>query len=254
MLTSVHAGLLVELGRQIELGFSPDLPAQLSNLLRKIFFGGAVGHNNAPEIAASLSEEEVVFFFKALIHYEKKERVPGISVSPITWVFINIKDRMPERSDELLDWALKNRGQNEYTPVGHITAARSLEEYKIEQQEKCAGRARRHLQLEAEKAEVKKRRRQKKDAHQERIQDGTSRAKGITTTLEELAALSPPERLRALSINEFPLEALPMELIDKEKLEELSSEELRKLFSRIDQRRGKWGSVAKFISGILERR
>ena len=84
--------------------------------------------------------------------------------------------------------------------------------------------------------------------------DAYKMIRGDTTTLEELAALSPPERLRALSINEFPLEALPMELIDKEKLEELSSEELRKLFSRIDQRRGKWGSVAKFISGILERR
>ena len=73
MLTSVHAGLLVELGRQVELGFSPFFPVQLRNL----FSASALGRNNVTEIAASLSEEEVVYFFKALVHYEKKERLIG---------------------------------------------------------------------------------------------------------------------------------------------------------------------------------
>ena len=177
----------------------------------------------------------------------------GGSVSSTIWAFHNITDRMPERSDELLDWALKNRGENLYTPVGHMTYARSVEEYKAEQRADNARRARRHLELEAEQAEAKKRQRQKKVAHQKRLKDGVAHAKRVKSTLAELTALSPSERWRTLSVNEFPLEAVPMDLIDREALEELSDEELKKLLSRIDQRKGKWRSIAKSINRILKR-
>lgn len=250
MLTNVHAGLLVEIGRQIEAGSLPDFSIQL----KKAFSGPVFGRENVTDIANSLSDEDVVFFFKGLVHFEKHERFAGGSVSSTIWAFYNIKDRMPGRTDELLDWALKNRGGNAYTPVGHTTFARSLEEYKTEEQEKISRRARRRLEEEVEQAEAKKRKKQKQVAHQKRIKRGVSNAKTVKPTLEKLAALSPSDRLRTLSVNEFPLEAVPMDLIDKDALEELPDQDLQKLLSRIDQRKGKWGSVAKSINRILERR
>ena len=81
-----------------------------------------------------------------------------------------------------------------------------------------------------------------------------ARAKKVKSTLEELTALTASGRLRTLSANDFPLEAVPMDLIDKEALEELSDEELQNLFSRIDRRKGKWGSVAKTINRILDQK
>jgi hypothetical protein len=81
-----------------------------------------------------------------------------------------------------------------------------------------------------------------------------SRAKRVKQALQVLNALSPSERLQTLSNNEFPLEAVSMDMIDIEALKNLSEEELRKLLDRIDRRKGAWGSIGKFISGILERK
>jgi len=161
---------------------------------------------------------------------------------------------LPIRADEILDWALKNRGQNSYTPVGHTTYAQSLAEYKDEQRELCARRARRSLELEAEKIQAEERKKRKKVEHKERLKEGLSRAKRVKQALQVLNALSPSERLQTLSNNEFPLEAVSMDMIDIEALKNLSEEELRKLLDRIDRRKGAWGSIGKFISGILERK
>ncbi len=250
MLTNAHTELLVELGRQFEGGSSPDFAVQLRNA----FSGRVPGRNNVIDQANSLSDEDVVFFFKGLVHFEKHERFAGASVSATIWAFHNIKDRLPDRRDELLDWALRNRGDNPYTPAGHVTYARSLGEYNAEEKEDIARRARRRLEEEAEQAEARKRARDKTVAHQERLESGVARRKTIKSTLEELAVLSPSERWRTLSVNDVPLEAIPKDLIDKEALEGLSDEELQKLLSRIDQRKGEWGSVAKSIHRILERR
>ena len=250
MLNSAHARLLVRLGRRIEIGVFPNFPVQLRNIFSGSFPSAAM----VTDITNSLSNDDVVFFFKALVILEKNEWRGANSASPTIWAFQNIQDRMPERGDELLDWALKNRGENIYTPAGHTILAQSLEEYGFELIAVNARRDRRHLEWEAEKAEAIKRKRQKKIAHQKRLKARVPRAKKVKSTLEELTALTASGRLRTLSANDFPLEAVPMDLIDKEALEELSDEELQKLFSRIDRRKGKWGSVAKSINSILDQR
>ena len=66
MLTNIDAGLLVQLGRQIEAGSSPKLPNQL-----QIQFT-SIGSDNVTRIANRLSDEDVVSFFKALVYFEKR--------------------------------------------------------------------------------------------------------------------------------------------------------------------------------------
>jgi len=114
------------------------------------------------DIGATLSAKEIIALIKALTVAERE--VPAMkagSVSPVIWLYKNIRQRFPGDYTELEEWILKET-DNDYLPLGTSNhGARSLEEFRRFSSEMAQRREKRQRAEEERHIEAQKRKAQK---------------------------------------------------------------------------------------------
>ena len=113
------------LDRLIEIG--REGPAELSDKNEKIYFEHS-GINRKhwsfyEKHCESITTEEVINLFRGLVIAEREYQLSGGSVAANIWVLRILQERITKfETRSLLEWAMKNRGTNLYTPTGSPTA------------------------------------------------------------------------------------------------------------------------------------
>ena len=109
---------LIEIGRE-EL-------AELNDKNEKIYFEHS-GINRKhwsfyEKYCESIATEEVINLFRGLVIAEREYELSGGSVAANIWVLRILQERITKfETRSLLEWAMKNRGTNRYTPTGSPT-------------------------------------------------------------------------------------------------------------------------------------
>jgi hypothetical protein len=173
------------------------------------------------------------------------------SVASAIWVFQVYRQRFELSYDALANWALENRGSNPYVPFGNSTYASTHDEWVAEgvAKERAYGA---HLQRKIDERQEKIRRTEKRKVnHTFRIQKYKTRYEQIRVFNEQLAAMDPLERLKAILASNIPLEAIAdSQLIDCHAAIEILDEETAvALIKKLDRR--KKGELKKLKRSLI---
>ena len=206
---------------------------------------------------SALSTVQLERLFKILVIAEREFDWLGGSVAAPIWLFRAYSQRVDADADTLAEWALRNRGRNDYVPFGSMTSARSLEQWHAEQRARSVRRASQR-EREQEQEFAKHQRVARAEARSgERRQASEQRHVDLQGRLERLKSLDVSARLRALATDtELPLEFIPTDLIvDSLSVATSLDQATRKaLLKRIDRRRGQhWESLRAALGGEANR-
>jgi len=211
------------------------------------------GPGNAwPSVLAKFSTAQLAYIAKAITVLERDLNWLGGSVAATIWIFRAYQARDDGNADELASWILANRN-NQWSPFGTLSSARTLNEYRSERERRKQRRLS-HLEREAvlrQRKEDDAQRRQQQAIL--RCAEGKRRAGRLRGYLEQLEAMSFYQRLRFLAVDRsFPLEAIPACLIAPTlpQVPELPAEIRDALLSRLDRRRTRrWRQLRTALGG-----
>jgi hypothetical protein len=166
------------------------------------------------QIAADLGTDELEWLIKILVVAEREYDWLGGSVAAPIWLFRAYSERADTDADALADWALRNRGRNDYIPFGRMTAARSLEQWRREQDLRAAHRELQRYRVQEQKEA--KAQRAKDAAERSFLRTVASRARHeeLLRHLDELRGRNARDRLLYIAAaTDLPLEFIPHDLI-----------------------------------------
>jgi hypothetical protein len=166
----------------------------------------------------------------------------GGSVAAAIWLFREYSGRADADADALADWVLRNRGRNDYVPFGRMTSARSLSEWRIEQEHRGQWRELQRFREQEQKEAKARRAREARQRSEQRKEASEARHKDLQRCMDELQKLTGSERLKNIATaRDLPLEFIPEELLEGCMLAAASidAETKQLLLKRIDRRRRK---------------
>jgi hypothetical protein len=169
-------------------------------------------------------------------------------------------DRLDSRAaEELLDWALRRRGRNDYTPIGRATSARSADEYYYRRAIKEACRAVAAAEQEELAAAGVMRRAERAALAADHAKRSEANRIGRQARLDQLAKKDHLSRLKYLSLqDECPLGSLPVDIFQNalEAISRLPDAELTALATRLDQHRGlkEWREIRHIVDTQVKHR
>ena len=153
-----------------------------------------------------------------------------------------------DRADALVEWCLENTN-NDYAPFGS-DGFKSYTQWRKWKDEEPAREALYWKNVwegvEIRRVQRIKRKMKKQSRKSERYAANRHRKTNRDFVIEKLAALSPLDRLKAISQEQIALEAVPNELVAEciDLVDQLGEETRAMLITRIDRRRhGIWGRI-----------
>ena len=208
----VYERLIYE--RLISIGSRGHLKISDKPFMEKRDWINRLGWGGWESIAESLPQSDLENLARGLIITERELEWPGGSVAASIKVFRVYEKKFGESSIELANWALKNRGRNQYTPFGRVSSAKDYDGWLHEQRarnERLAESLERERSLQEE---AKRRKIQRIDDHKERLREGKSRATLAREFNDHLSAIPAIERLKLVAHSEMPLEVVAKGFID----------------------------------------
>jgi len=209
-----------------------DESVHLSRISRKYWEHSCV--NRKPlqffkEYCLKIQPEEVIFLFRGLVLAEKHLNLSGGSVASTVYVLqILNKILTPAETYEQIAWALQNRGDNPYTPLGSLRGEDDFRDYGSVVLSGCKkdflfcfgleGQARnraKKMQLEiATEKEKSRKLTEKKNQQETRNIDSSDRARILRNEITKLELMGAKERLWWLVNSDLPIPAVPEILFD----------------------------------------
>jgi hypothetical protein len=203
-------------------------------------------------ICGRLSLVDRLDLFKGLIIAEREHHWKGGSVASNIWVFRAIeRDLSLDERNTLLDWALRNRGVNPYTPLGFRTSARNIEDYRAERTSE-KNRWDSHLaKMSSESTAKQKRLEHKADAAQLHIERRRQRTEQRSALIERLTALPITPRIGCfLAQTDFPIWTLPPTAFPLNVVPQIADDDLRRQFSeQLQGLKGYWRHLREALEG-----
>jgi len=204
------------------------------------------------EIAARYATPALAWLIRVLVIAERELKWGGGSVAAAIWLFRTYQQRADGNIDELDNWILLNRGNNDYLPFGSMTSARSLDEWRVEQTRKSARRAANAVHQKAEAARKLERAQSRQDEAIRRKAESGLRKQRLQELIKRLEAMVPADRLETIAYDAtIPLGALPESLIyaSLDAASQLENETRVALNKRIDRRQsGAWRELRKRLT------
>ena len=194
------------------------------------------------EIASSLPTDELERLTKILVIAEREYAWLGGSVAAPIWLFRAYCERADADADALAEWALLNRGRNDYIPFGISTRARTLEEWHVQQRLYHERKALHRYSEQAARAAKVRRATEAAERSLQRKKASCARHEQLLARVKKLRGLSPCERLSYIAANvDLPLEFIPQDLITEcmSVAASVDGETKQLLVERIDRRQRK---------------
>ena len=203
----------------------------------------------------------LVHLFKGLVLCERDFNWGGGSVASNIQVFQAIKDHSfikasPEKFNEIIDWALKNRGTNGYTPFGswRYHGCRSLEDmisWDQDRKDRIAKQIKKEQEIARQKA--------RKIAIQKKIKDlrpirRNLKRQSFDLNIELFLLLNRNERTRLIFQNKlnFPINLLPQSCWKELLLMELSVDQIKLLLNIIPKNSSEY--IKNHVKPALQRK
>lgn len=121
----------------------PEYLAEIKKL-RPLGWINQLGPDDWKQATAALEAEDLFPLIRGLTLGERHHRWPGGSASAVIWVFRELERRSPALAEAAADWVLANTS-NPYLPFGFQNrGARSLAEYRKEEELRAQRRAAQH--------------------------------------------------------------------------------------------------------------
>lgn len=173
-----------------------------------------------------MSASELIALFRGLVLTEKHMRLLGGSVASNIWLLRILSERLePADTYKEIAWALENRGDNPYTPLGSLGGDRLFNEFGREVLTHCKSNylscfAFKISMLEAEKRRMREiaEEQNKIAKQQERIQvqearhkESVARATYLKSEIKKLNGMTCAERLSWLVKSNLPIPAIPID-------------------------------------------
>lgn len=199
------------------------------------------------EVTSEFKTNELERLVKIIVVAEREFEWLGGSVAAAIWLFRSYRDRPDGDADALGDWALKNRGRNDYIPFGRMTSVGSVAEWHVEQRSREEWRELQRQRILAEKDAKARRKEEAAERSLCRKEASRVRHMELQPIVERLRTLGPSERLSYIATKA----ALPLEFIPQNLIAEcipvaacLDDETKQLLAGRIGRRRSKvWKSL-----------
>ena len=246
MIPRMRVRLLIRLGRQVD----SDFAEALQPLARR--GRGRWGSDDWREVAANLSDEDLILLIKGFTTAERELSWSGGSASNVIVLFRALQERSPEQAAPTASWVLQNTN-NSYLPYGSDNyGARTAEEWGRAWWGRRAGIAE-GLQRDRKSDEDARAERQERARQRERsAADRDSEVR--KQLLQELADLPVVEQIQRAAYDPiYSIEFYPTRLADSisgEIIKAMDSETHRALAKKLKgRRRGPWAKLKRHLGG-----
>ena len=191
-----------------------------------------------------LTDEDLIFLFKGLVHIDRVIDWGGGSVSAGIWIYRKIQQKGLDKDMKIADYGLNNCA-NPYIPFGMVTDAKSSKEFYLGLMMKAA-KAEAGLEKERkmrQRAEGRKIKRKKAMAELRKL-DYETRGQIHKELKEKYSQSSVKEKLELVGADEkYPPEYYPTEwaLITEQEVKNLPVDLIKKLYDKLSSKtKGPW--------------
>lgn len=200
-------------------------------------------------ICKELSKEDAIYLFKGSVILERELNLHGGSVAANIFIFRHLySHRITSFNErrELVDWALKNRGSNDYTPTGSMVVGKSLRE-DSEIRYECWKENNEKKEKLAQ--EIKLRKQARASAVAKHLEQGRERHSRRTELLSRLVQMSEIEKLDWLSSSDTTLHAIPPAIFDIEAITAhyQGTPDIEALTQRLGGYKGHWKKLLRSL-------